>query len=146
MYYNLFNEHVLRYEAAGTIQDHLSEIIIHFFTGTHVNDKTISTLTKYLHRYTLNTFLPNTKERRALISCFRRNSPIINLEKTKHESLFKRNPAIGKLLEKFGKATHKLFIENGDIESAFSEMMKIIQFQLGELSTQNFNKTLEPLK
>lgn len=145
VHYNFFNERVLKYDAAGAVQDHLSQILVDFFADIHVNDKTVSALIKYLHQSILNG-LPNTKERQAFISCLKKNSATINLEKTQYKNLFKKKPGVGEMLGKFGKATHEFFIETGDMESAHSEIMKIIQLQLGEIPTQMSSKISEPLK
>jgi hypothetical protein len=142
VYYNLFNERYLKYDAATIVQEHLSQILLDFFAMAHVNKQTISALIGHLNWSLLNELLHNLNGTGTVISCVHENLATNNFEKTQHENLLKENPMMVIPFEKFGKAAHKLIIENGHTKMAYEELMEIIQTQLGELLPRKVDRTL----
>ena len=134
VYYNLFNERYLKYETAAIVQEHLSQIALDFFAITAVNKQTVSALIGHLNWSLLKELLHNLNGKRTVIACVHANLAATDLDKTQHENLLKENPMMVKPFENFGKAAHKLIIENGHTKTAYEELMQLIQMQLGELS------------
>jgi hypothetical protein len=140
VYYNLFNEQVLRYGNAGTIQKHLSELIFNFFNNTRVDDKTLLSLAIYLHQYLLNVFFPDIQDRRAFIESIIKDQPAINpgntravareFNNTKINTILKRRSAARRLVAGLANASQKLLMETSNITLAYNAIAAIIQLHL----------------